>query len=173
MAETSDGPVVLETRITLWSEERLELTYELSNGGGVPIVVWDEAPGDTFGATPTDPARSVTDVIVEDGSPVLFKGVVPRDDCLNPAGPITVTGRALADGGTLDGALVRALPLASRCESLFGTDVAELRFCVGYSLADSPELAEALSFGRAQSGEERYASGLIGEQRRSCVTLSR
>ena len=171
--ETSNGPIVLETEITLWSAERLELRYELTNGTDVPVVVWDEAPGETFGGSATVSRSDVTDVLVEEGRPVLFKGVVYRDDCLNPVTPITVTVRPLPEGASLSGTVVRALPIESRCERIESADPSELEFCVGHSAEGDPDLEAALAAGRSQSGEERYLSGLVTAQQRSCVTLSR
>ena len=173
LRETSDGPVVLETEITLWSEERIELRYTLSNGDETPLVVWDRAPGDTFGGTPAIPADSVTDIVLGGGRPILFKGIVYRDDCLGPAGPITVSGRALELGGSLSGTAARSLPLSSRCEQLTETDPPEIAFCVGYSTANTRELEEALEPGHSPGEGGRYESGRVIDQRQSCVTLSR
>ena len=164
--------VSLAVEITRWTDDRLEFRYETVNDTPVGIVLFDEAPTDTYGGFALGGA---VEVLEEHGRVVLFRGAVFRDRCLHPLLPISVGGRPLGPGESASAVVSIALPLFSPCGGTPGDPTADtLDICVGHVEADDPGLRRALEGGRATTGKGgRYQVGLLPTQRRSCVSVTR
>ncbi len=168
----SDGPIILKTNITQWSDERLEFEYTLTNETTSGLTIFNEpALSAIFNST----ENSAANILVEENGPVLFTGAVSLDQCLNPERPITVGAEELASASMLTGLVSQPLPLGSMCTQIPEPDnnPASLTYCVGYLPDNDDKLAIALAEGELQSGQSGQYIISSAQLQRVCVTLSR
>lgn len=168
----SSGPVMLRTRVLLWSDERLELEYQLHNNITSTLKVFNEAPK---AAIFTGHEPHAADILLKNKKPILFSGAVFRDDCLKPDSPSTVSAHTLPPRHVLKARLSQSLPLKSFCIDVpeNGANPDSLEFCVGYQEETDENLVIALAQGEQQSGQNgQYITSIVG-QMRVCVTLLR